>query len=185
MTDAISTALTAADASVLRGGGLMEQAEAHGRYVVECIGADGEVKWREEIENLVTTAGKNDALDKYLSGSAYTAAWFLGLVDGATTPTYAAADTAASHAGWTENTAYSNATRPAPTFNAAASGAKATTGTAFSINANGQTIAGVFLISNSTKAGTTGVLYSVGAFTGGNKAVGSGDTLNVTWTGSL
>lgn len=184
MTDAILNALENIDACVMRGGGMSEQAEAHGRYIVECIGADGEVKWREEIENLVTTAGKNDALDKYLSGSAYTAAWFLGLVDGGTIPTYAAGDTAASHAGWTESTAYSNANRPTPTFSAAASGSKATTATAFNINATA-TIAGVFLISNATKGGTTGILYSVGAFTGGNKSVGSGDTLNVTWTGSL
>lgn len=184
MTDAILNAQEFTDAAVLRGAGMAEQAEAHGRYVVECIGADGELKWREDIENLVTTAGKNDALDKYLSGSAYTAAWYLGLVDGASTPTYAAADTAASHAGWTESTAYSNSARPTASFGAASSGAKATSATAFSINATA-TIAGVFLISNATKGGTTGILYSVGSFSGGNKSVGNGDTLNVTYTASL
>lgn len=140
-----------------------------------------EVKWEDEVENLVTTAGKNDLLDKYLSGSAYTAAWYLGLVDGGSTPTYAAGDTAASHAGWTESTAYSNANRPTPSFNAASAGSKATTATAFNINATA-TIAGVFLISNNTKGGTSGILYSCGNFTGGNRAVANGDTLNVTYT---
>lgn len=142
-----------------------------------------EVKWEDEVENLVTTVGKNDLLDKYLSGSAYTAAWFLGLVDGGSTPTYAAADTAASHSGWTESTAYSNANRPTPSFNAASGGSKATTATAFNINATA-TIAGVFLISNNTKGGTTGILYSCGNFTGGNRAVANLDTLNVTYTAS-
>jgi len=142
-----------------------------------------EEKWVDEVENLVTTVGKNDLLDKYLAGSAYTAAWYLGLVDGASSPTYNAADTAASHAGWTESTAYSNANRPTPSFNAAASGSKATTATAFNINATA-TIAGVFLISNNTKGGTTGILYSCGNFTGGNRAVANGDTLNVTYTAS-
>jgi hypothetical protein len=41
-------------------------------YAIECIGPDGEVKWSETISNLVTTAGKNDLIDKYFKGSAYT-----------------------------------------------------------------------------------------------------------------
>lgn len=162
----------------------IEQLEATGVYKVTCVGADGQVKWEDEYKNLVTTVGKNDLLDKYLAGSTYTAAWFLGLVDGASTPTYAAGDTAASHAGWTESATYSNATRPAPVWNAASAGSKSTTATAFNINGTA-TIAGTFLISNSTKSGTTGILYSAGSFTGGNKSVTSGDTLNVTYTASV
>jgi len=113
------------------------------------------------------------------------------LVDGGSSPTYNAADTMASHSGWTENTGYSNSTRPAPTWgSASASGGGAgtagtgtisTTATAFSINATG-TIAGAFLVTNSTKGGTTGTLYSAGSFTTGNRSVLSGDTLNVTYT---
>lgn len=171
-------------AGVSRSGGQSEQLHATGVYKVTCIGADGEVKWEDTIQNLVTTVGKNDLLDKYLAGSAYTAAWYLGLVDGGTTPTYAAGDTSASHSGWTESVAYSNSTRPAPTWSAASAGSKSTTATAFNINGTA-TIAGTFLISNSTKSGTTGILYSAGSFTGGNKSVSSGDTLNVTYTASV
>jgi hypothetical protein len=140
-----------------------------------------EEKWTDEVQNLVVTQGKNDLLDKYLSGSAYTATWFLGLVDNAGFSAYAAGDTAASHAGWVESTAYSNANRPTPSFGAAASSSKASTATAFNINATA-TINGCFLISNNTKGGTTGILYSAGAFTGGNRSVTNGDTLNVTYT---
>lgn len=161
-----------------------EMLEATGNYTVECIGADGQVKWSEAIENIVVTVGKNDLLDKYFAGSGYTAAWYLGLVDGASTPTYAAGDTAASHAGWTESVAYSNATRPAPSWSTAAAGSKSTTATSFNINATA-TIAGCFMNSVSTKGGTTGILYSAGSFTGGNKLVASGDTLNVTYTASV
>lgn len=139
-----------------------------------------EEKWTDTVCNLVFTAAKNDLLDKYLAGSAYTAAWYLLLVDGASAPTFNAADTSASHAGWTESTAYSNATRPAPSWNAAASSSKASTATAFNINATA-TIAGAGLISNSTKGGTTGILYSAGSFSA-NRPVVSGDTLNVTYT---
>lgn len=170
--------------SIGHSGGQAETLSAEGHYHVECVGADGQVKWTEEIENLVVTVGKNDLLDKYFAGSAYTAAWYLGLVDGSTTPTYAAGDTAASHAGWTESVAYSNATRPAPSWGSASAGSKATTATAFNINATA-TIAGCFLSSLSTKSGTTGTLYSAGSFTGGNKSVASGDTLNVYYTASV
>ena len=189
-TDSITSGASA-DSGVAKFVGFNDGVQPEGHYRVECIGADGKIKWVDEIENLVLNAGKQDLLDKYLSGSAYTAAWFLGLVDGGSAPTFNAADTSASHAGWTENQAYAAGTRPAPTFNAATSsgggsgvagtGSKATTATSFSINA-AATIAGCFLSTLSTKGGTTGITYSAGAFTGGNKVVANGDTLNVTYT---
>ena len=123
-------------------------------------------------------------LDKYFSGTSYTAAWYLGLVNGASSPTYNAADTMLSHAGWTEFTSYSESTRPAPTWTSASAGAKATTATSFSINGSG-TVAGAFMTTDSTKSGTSGILYSAGNFTGGSRTVASGDTLNVTYTATL
>jgi len=177
-------ALDVSAVGVLRNTDLDESLGATGVYTVECVGADGQVKWSETLKNLVVTSGKNDLLDKYFAGSAYTAAWYLGLVDGASTPTYAASDTIASHAGWTESVAYSNVARPTAAWNAAASGSKASTVTSFNINATA-TVAGSFLVSNSTKSGTTGILYSAGSFSGGNRAVASGDTLNVTYTASV
>lgn len=182
-----SEKLNAADASgvaIGRSGGMAEVADAHGFYTVECRDAEGKVKWSETIENLVVTVGKNSLLDTFFAGSAYTAAFYLGLVDGASTPTYAAADTMASHSGWSENTVYSNSTRPAVSWSAASAGSKASTATTFNINATG-TIAGAFLATNSTKSGTTGTLYSAGSFTGGNRTVANGDTLNVTYTASV
>ena len=161
-----------------------ESLKATGVYKVTCTGADGQVRWEDTIQNLVTTVGKNDLLDKYFAGSAYTATWYVGLVDGASTPTYSLTDTSASHTGWTENVSYSNSNRPTPAFNAASAGSKATTATAFNISGTA-TIAGTFLIANNTKSGTTGVLYSAGSFTGGNKSVANGDTLNVTYTTSV
>lgn len=135
------------------------------------------------VMGIVTTAGKNDLLTQYFKGSAYTAAWFVGLVDGGSAPTYAAGDTMASHAGWTENVGYSNANRVTWTGGTAAAGSIDNSGSpaAFNINATG-TIAGDFIVSNSTKSGTTGVLYSESNFTQGNRSVVSGDTLNCTAT---
>jgi hypothetical protein len=182
-----SEKLNATDASgvsIIRNTGMEETIGVTGHYQVQCIGEDGEVKWNETIENLVVTVGKNDLLDKYFAGSAYTAAWYMGLVDGASTPTYAAADTLASHAGWTESTAYSGSNRITVAWNSAASGSKASTSTSFSINATA-TIAGALLTVTQVRATTTGVLYSAGSFSGGNRSVVSGDTLNVTYTASV
>lgn len=138
-----------------------------------------EIAWRDSFVNLVVTAGKNDILTHEFAASAYTAAWSMGLVDGASAPTFAAADTMASHAGWTENQAYSQAARPTLAFAAASGGSIALSAAAqFSMNA-AYTIAGGFFTTVSTKGGTTGTLYSAGAFTGGNKAGGSGDTINI------
>lgn len=43
-------------------------------------------------------------------------------------------------------------------------------------------IVSAFLCTNSTKGGTAGTLYSVGAFSGGDKSLGSGDSLSVQGT---
>lgn len=170
--------------SIVRGTSMEESIKATGSYQVTCIDKDGNLKWDEQFNNLVVTVGKNDLLDKYFAGSAYTAAWYLGLVDGATTPTYAAADTMSSHAGWSESVAYSDATRGVVSWNAASASSKASTTTAFNINATA-TIAGVFLTTVSTKSGTSGILYSAGSFTLGNRSVLSGDTLNIVYTASV
>jgi hypothetical protein len=178
-------AITLGDCGVARNSGMVERAEAHGHYVIECRGSDGKIKWTEEIENLVTTQGKNDALDKYLSGSAYTALWYLGLISAASYSNIVVGDTAASHAGWTESAAYTQANRPTASFSAASGGSKSLSSAAvFSINAD-VTIKGCFLISNNVKSGTTGILYSAGLFTGGDKVVQNGDTLNVSYSASL
>lgn len=149
------------------------------RFDVECFDKDGNLKWRESVYNTVTTAGKNDLLTNYFKGSAYTAAFFVGLVDNASFSAISAADTSASHAGWVESVAYSNSTRPALTLGTAASGSidNSASKASYTINATA-TINGAFCITNSTKSGTTGVLYSASSF-GATRGVISGDTLNV------
>ncbi|WP_025322249.1 hypothetical protein [Deferrisoma camini] len=153
------------------------KAKFGGRFRVECYGPDGRLKWRDTFENLVTNQGLQYLLDAGLLGGAQVGTWYVGLTDG--TPTVAAGDTMTSHAGWTEVTAYSEATRPAYSGSrtnqtVSNSSSKA----AFSINGTA-TVGGAFLASDSTKGGTTGTLLCAGAFSAGDKAVGSGDTLNV------
>jgi hypothetical protein len=59
-------------ASLIRSSGHQEKAEAHGFFTVKCFDKNGKLKWEDVIENVVTTVGKNAALDAYLAGSAYT-----------------------------------------------------------------------------------------------------------------
>lgn len=150
-----------------------------------------EEKWEDGIENLVTTVGANLLLDTLLAGSAYTTVGpYMGLIN---TNASAAAigDTMASHAGWLEvgaaNAPLYTAPRKTISFSAASGKSKASTGTyTFAIITTGGTVGGCFLVTGtgalSTIDNTAGVLYSAGAFTGGSKTVGVGDSLTVTYT---
>lgn len=150
-------------------------------YVVEAHDAEGNLLWREEVPNLVTTAGLNDSLDKHFKAAGYTAAWYVGLTDG--TPTFAAGDTASSHAGWTEVTAYDEAARQALTLGTVSGGSvdNSASKAVFTISANTTVIGGAFVISVSTKGGSTGVLYGGAAFSA-DRTLNDNDTLTVTTT---
>ena len=176
------------DATVIAGKGLREGAGASGVYTVVCIGADGAEKWRDEFPNLVVNSGLQLMNNTFFAGTTYTAVWYLGLITGpGSGTTFNQADTMASHLGWTEDTTYSNANRPTVTFGTATladPSVIATTATSFSIN-GATTVAGAFLTTNNTKGGTTGTLFSASDFTGGDRILASGDTLNVTYTFTL
>lgn len=170
-----------ADADIVRGSANRSRIDMRGQFDVECLGPDGRVKWRDSFRNLVTNAGEDDVLDKYFKGSAYTAAHYVGLTDA--TPTTAETDTMASHTGWAEDQNYSETVRQTLTMGTVSGQSVDNSASKASFSINGTTtIGGAFVTDSNTKGGTTGVLYSVGAFTGGNKAVGNGDTLNVTYT---
>lgn len=153
------------------------------RHTVECFGPDGELRWREEYFNLTTTAGLNKYLDATLKTGSASPGWYVGLVDGASAPTFNAADVMNSHAGWSENTTYSNSTRPAWTPGSISAGSVDNSASKAVFNINGSaTIAGCFMVDSSTKGGTSGTLLGEGVFSGGSRAVQNGDTLNVTIT---
>ena len=179
-----------ATASVVSGSGAAGQAKAGGVFTVQCHDAEGNLKWEASKPNLVVNEGLQDMNTKYFTGSSYTALWYIGIYGAAASNNPAAGDTAASHAGWTEVTAYSQATRPAVTFGTATTAdpsviTNSASPAAFSMNGTA-TVGGAFLISNNTKGGTTGVLFSAADFAApGDRNVVSGDTLSVTYTFSL
>jgi len=136
--------------------------------------------WKDESDNLVVTLGLNALLDNTFNAAAGSVNWYVGLVDNSGFSAYAAGNTMASHSGWAESVVYSNATRPAWTKNGAASGgamSNSSSKASFTIN-NTATIRGSFLTSDNVKSGTDGTLFGAADFTGGNRSVVSGDTLN-------
>jgi hypothetical protein len=168
---------------------MQQAARAGGVFHVSCYGADGKLKWETSEHNLVVNQGLQDMNSKYFTASGYTAAWYLGLVTGpASGTTFAAADTLASHAGWTEYTAYSG-TRKAVTFGTATTAdpsviSNTASASSFTISGGGGVIAGAFL--SSVTSGTSGILFSESDFQSpGDRTVVAGDTLNVTYSFSL
>ncbi len=133
-----------------------------------------------DAENKIPNGGLDNILAQVFTGSTQITTWYVGLMNG--TPTVAAADTMASHAGWTENAAYSEGVRQTYT---GVEGSQQVTNTAspatFTINAGSQTIGGAFIVQSNVKSGATGVLIAGAAFTGGNRTPASGDQIVVTY----
>jgi hypothetical protein len=158
----------------------------HGSYHAVCYDAQGNVKWEDDIKNLVTTVGKNLTLDTILGNSA-AGAVVMGLKGvGAAN----VADTQAIHGGWLEvglaNAPTYSGNRKTPTFGAAAAGVKATSSAStFSITSTG-TVAGCFINigGSATIDNTTGTLFSAGDFSS-SKAVVSGDSIAVSYSATL
>jgi hypothetical protein len=169
--------------------GFGESAKGGGVFHVQCFDKDGVLKWEDQMHNLVVNVGLQDMNTQYFKGSSYTATFYLGLITGpGSSTTYAAADTLASHAGWTEFTDYSGS-RKAVTFGTATTAdpsviSNSASPSSFSISGSGGVVAGAFLCT--VASGTSGLLFSEADFQSpGDRTVVSGDTLNVTYTFSL
>ncbi len=146
-----------------------------------------ELLWVRDIPNLVTLEGLNLVLQQFLKGSAYTAAFYVGIVDTSGFTAFANTDTAAQIGGtnaWTEITAYSQTTRPALVLGSVSGQSvdSLASPAMFTMNAT-KTIKGAFIATSSVKAGTGGTIYSEAAFTGGNEGpLNAGDSLKVSGT---
>ena len=170
-------------ATVGRGASHEEAMSLEGSYHIDCHDVSGLLKWSADIENLVTTVGKNSTMDTML-GNVAVGAVVMGLKG---TGTAVVGDTQASHT-WLEvglaNAPTYSGTRKTPTFGAAAAGVKSTSSAVVFTMTGSGTIAGCFinLGGSATIDSTTGVLFSAGDFTAGSKTVTSGDTLSCSYS---
>jgi hypothetical protein len=188
MTVETSKSSEVVSAAVTRKTGFAEGASGGGVFTVTCYDNNGNQKWVDVAPNLVVNTGLQMMNTQFFTGAAYTAAWYLGLVNGAaTSSTFSGGDTLASHAGWDENTSYSgnrkDATFGAATLNDPSNINNASSVASFTMTANA-TICGAFLANVNT--GTSGVLFSVADFQSpGDRTVVTGDVLNITYSFNL
>jgi hypothetical protein len=188
MPDNIAKSVDAVTANMVCGTRPEAQAKAGGVYKIQCVGADGQLKWEEEMHNLVVNQGLQSMVSIYLNSGTQITAWYLGLITGpGSGTTITAADTLASHSGWTEFTSYTGS-RKAATFGTATTAdpsviSNTSAPASFTMSGSG-TVAGAFLCSASS--GTTGVLFSASDFQSpGDRSVVLNDVLKVTYTFSL
>lgn len=169
------------------GAGPTEVFGLEGTYTAECYDADGNLKWSDEIKNLVTNVGRQNLLDSYFANTGG-GAIVMGLM-GVGAPDYT--DTQALHPTWLEvggtNAPTYSGTRKTPAFSPATNANPSVLSTSaaviFTMTSSG-TVAGAFINvgGSATIDSTTGVLFSAGDFTAGSKTVTAGDTINVTYT---
>jgi hypothetical protein len=174
-----------------------EVAQAHGKFVYTFCHASTSTCEAGEFHNTVMTEGKNLALDTIFAGSAYTVTGpYMGLISSVSYSAIAAGDTAAQingTNGWKEaglaNAPTYSGGRKTAVFSAASSGSKALSAALTYTFTGSGTVKGCFVEygsgASATNDTTGGKLWSTGLFSGGDKVVASGDTLSVSYTGSL
>lgn len=192
--DTISPLTDCGEVRIARKINQAELTKASGVYSATCITKDGELRWSEPLfENLVTTEGKNFALDTFLSGVGYTVNGpYMGLIDDNANLSVVE-DTMSSHASWQEvglaNAPTYSGARKLISWSAASAGSKETSAlVSFNITSTGY-IGGCFIVLGSGASSSidtaSGVLYSAGAFTEGTRQVQNGDILNVGYSTGL
>lgn len=184
------------DATVIRGGRVLESMNIHGHFKFICIDKDGNLKWEDESDNVVTTQGRNNMLDTYLGNTQVAPTSYMSLiVAGAATP---ASTYVAPLIQEITGNVVTGGLRPVMTWTAAAGNTKAATTTSFSILASATVIGNMVVNGNlwivggsnvnavgNSGATINGVLFSSSNFLAGSKNVSNGDTLNVSYSVSI
>lgn len=134
-----------------------------GRFDIE-VYQSGDLVSAFSASNGITTVGKNSVLDIAFRSQSQLS-WYIGLIDNTNFSAVNALDTMASHAGWSELTAYLESTRPAWVPAPAANGGITSSSAAsFDMVGTAGYIRGVFICSHATKADTSGILWSTAIF---------------------
>ena len=165
-----------AEARVISRPVCMDSFKMHNPVEIKCYDKDGNLKWEELNHNFCTDEGMDLMLNVMFHGTAAIGTWYVGLAGAGTK---AITNTLASHAAWTEVTAYAG-TRPAFVEGAASGKSISNAGNVASYTMNGSaTVAGAFLAS--VTSGTSGTMFAVVDFAT-PRSVASTDIITVQYT---
>lgn len=142
---------------------------------------NGKIVGEYEMLNGIVDVGLHYVLDTSFRNTTQLTAWYIGLVDNSGFSAFAAADTMASHSGWSEFTTYTETVRGTWGPPAAATRTLANTTTVDYTMSGGGTLKGLFLTSDDTKSGTAGTLWATAAFAT-TVAVLSSDIIRATYS---
>lgn len=163
----------------------MELVKQKGWFDVECWNPDGTLAWKDRWDNGATSTALNDILSVYFASGTQKTTWYLGLINNSGFSALAAADTIASHAGWTELTDYSESVRQTWSPTAPAGGSVTNSSSpSFTNVTNGNVVNGAFLVSDSTKGGTTGTMWATSSASS-PQTLQSGQILKINYTTQL
>ena len=198
-----ASAVDVCSATIIRPVSLNDIVSAKGRFLVKIIDKYGNLREEDFIDNVITDVGAQFMLDQCFGGAQNTA-YFLGLISSVGyTGIPVVGDTMSSHASsnhvWVEagnGSNYPNWSTPASNargtcaWSAAAARAKAlSSALSFVIATNGGTVKGSFIVTGpgavATNNSTAGVLFSAGVFSNGDKVLGVGDTLQVSYSATI
>jgi len=141
--------------------------------------------WRRIQHNLVPLVGLNQVLSVYFKAVAASATQYIGLIAGASAPTFVTGDTMASHPGWTEIASghITQTVRQTWTPGTVSAGSVDNSAAPVGYTANASdTLQGGFMVDNNTLGGTAGVLFSEAAFTAGAQAIVTSQPITVVVT---
>lgn len=133
-------------------------------WEVECW-RKKELAWKETVKNLVVLDGLNVLLSATIKAAGAPNPWWIGLIDANSFSSFNFNDNSASHPGWFESIAYSEATRgqyvTGPVSNGYVDNAANRASFTITIAHN---LRGGFLISTSGKDQKSGTLYGEAQF---------------------
>lgn len=152
-----------------------------GKFSWVTIKPDGQVIDPIVFSNIACTAGLNLMLETMFRSGAAVTTWYASII--ASGASVSAADTMASHAGWSEFTSYSGSNRPIWTPAAASGGIVVNTSVfSFTLTADMTNASGLFITSGVSKGASVGTLFSTGLNT---RSASNGDVLQCTYTITL
>jgi hypothetical protein len=153
-----------------------------GVFHVECVGADGKIKWAEDVENALTNEGQQYILTAAFNATGAVSPSYIRLLNTGATPGLSSTlaskgGTEASGTGYSPASVTYTVSKPATNYQAASSTASWT-------NSSGSAWTAVTHLFVATTSNDTGKFVAYAALSV-SRTLQNGDTLNTTYTATL